>query len=141
MAKTEETAPAAESAPAAYAAPATTTALSEEAGAKLPRKGGKLAAIIAGGVVAGVVLFGGGVAAGAALPIGDHHGSSMEAHGPDGALPPLGGDGDTDGGPGQLRGGPQQGGPQQGGPQQGGQPQGGQPQGGQGAPGTTNGNN
>jgi hypothetical protein len=71
--KTEETAPAA-------------TAVEPERAAVAPAtRRGPIAAIIAGGIVAGLGLFGGGVATGIALPDGNAHGpefASQQFDGP-----------------------------------------------------------
>jgi hypothetical protein len=79
--KTEETAPAA------------TTVEPERAAIAPTTRRGPIAAIIAGGIVAGLALFGGGVATGIALPDGN-------AHGPESASQQLDGQqrgGDRDG--------------------------------------------
>jgi hypothetical protein len=100
--KTAEVPPA-----ASAAAPADTQNL---APTRPTNSGGKIAAFVVGGVVAAALLFGGGIATGIALPIGD------------GGRPGIG----------QLPGGQQpQGGPQFGGQDRGGQPGGSQPSGGQ----------
>jgi hypothetical protein len=79
--KTEETAPAA------------TTVEPEKAAVAPATRRGPIAAIIAGGIVAGLALFGGGVATGVALPDGNPHGPEFASQQFDGPQR----DGDRDG--------------------------------------------
>jgi translation initiation factor IF-2 len=79
--KTEETAPAA------------TTVEPEKAAVAPATRRGPIAAIIAGGIVAGLALFGGGVATGVALPDGNAHGPEFASQQFDGPQR----DGDRDG--------------------------------------------
>jgi hypothetical protein len=93
-----------------------------------PTRRGPVAAVIAGGIVAGLALFGGGLATGIALPDGNGHGPHVAGQQLDAQRDARDGQRDGEGGPtGPRPGGPgvgQQGPGQQGQGQQGQGPQG-----------------